>query len=319
MRARLTTMLATTASVVLLMAAAADVQVPPGTGSESGSDSSASGSLLDAGTAEAVVETGGTPGWGGGGAQGGSGGGSAITCTLGWPSGPNGAATGATPDALLTVYESQRGPVPVIQTCVDDTGAILSNATILWEPSESGPVASVEPQVLAEMARERMSWPAPVVATSPPLDHGTYAQLSTFFHVSNWQPVTSPPARAGDVWATVTATPVSQSWVIQDTYRGTSETVTCDGPGALYDRSRPYEAQVPAPCGWTPRHSSDGQTQTSQHTGEPCFPAIVTLTWTVSWQSNIVPGGVLGEGTSTSSVCLVVAELQATVVESPGA
>jgi hypothetical protein len=41
--------------------------------------------------------------------------------------------------------------------------------------------------------------------------------------------------------------------------------------------------------------------------------------WDVSWQSNVAPGGPLGEGTSTTSVCLVVAELQAMVVEYPGA
>jgi hypothetical protein len=168
------------------------------------------------------------------------------------------------------------------------------------------------------MARERISWPSPTIATSPSLDDGTFAQLSTFFHVSNWEPVTSPPATAGGVWATVTATPVSQSWAIQDTLRGTSETVTCNGPGALFDESRPYEAQLPAPCGWTPAHSSAGQTRTSPSTGEPCFPATVTLTWGVSWQSNAAPGGPLGEGTSTASVCLVVAELQATVVDFPG-
>jgi hypothetical protein len=110
---------------------------------------------------------------------------------------------------------------------------------------------------------------------------------------------------------------VSQSWVIQDTHRGTSETVTCTGPGSVYDQSLPYEAQVPPECGWTPTHSSDGQTHTSPTSGEPCFPATLTVTWEVSWASNAVAGGALGEGTSSTSVCLVVAELQATVVAAP--
>jgi hypothetical protein len=116
------------------------------------------------------------------------------------------------------------------------------------------------------------------------------------------------------VWATVTGTPVSQSWVIQDTYRGTSQTVTCVGPGSLYDQMRPYEAQAPAACGWTPSHSSDGQTHRSAYTGEPCFPATVTVAWDVTWASNIGAGGPLGQGSSSTPVCLVVAELQATVV-----
>jgi hypothetical protein len=305
--------MAAAAVAIVLSAGLAAAQAAGGGGTNAGGNGTATGDLLGDDSAEVVVETGG--GSGGTGGTGAGGGGSDITCQLGWPTGPT-AGHGASVEQLTALYEDQ-GPVPVVQSCVDGSGAIVSNETIMWEPAQGGP-ALVDPKVLAQMAQERMSWPSPTVATSPPLDHGTYAQLSTFLHVSNWGQMTSPPATAGAVWATVTATPVSQSWVIQDTYRATSETVTCDGPGSLFDRSRPYEAQLPAPCGWTPTHSSDGQTQTSRHTGEPCFPATVTLTWDVSWQSNVAPGGPLGEGTSSTSVCLVVAELQATVVEHPG-
>jgi hypothetical protein len=315
---RLSGTFAAAAVAMLLGAGVLAAQSVGGGGNNAGGDNTAEGSILGPDSAEVVVGTGGRPGGSGGTGAGGGGGGSDITCSLGWPTGPGGFADPATLDVLTGLHE-ESGPVTVVQTCFDAEGAVISSEVIEWSPVEggAGPVL-VDPAVLAQMARERMSWPSPAIATSPALDHGTYAQLSTFFHVSNWEAVTSPPATAGAAWATVTATPVSQSWVIQDTYRGTSETITCDGAGALYDESRPYEAQLPAPCGWTPAHSSAGQTRTSPHTGEPCFPSSVTLAWDVSWQSNVAPGGPLGEGTSTTSVCLVVAELQATVVEYPG-
>lgn len=314
MRGRLIAVVVAGVAATLLLTGSLAAQQAGGTGSESGGDATATGDLLGPDSAEVVVQTGGTPGGSQGGTgSGGGGGGSGITCSLGWPVG-QGAAEAATVDVLTALYE-ENGPVPVVRTCFDAHGTMLSSETIQWAPAEGGDGAVlVDPAVLAEMARERMSWPAPTVSTSPPLDQGTFAQLSTFFHVGNWAPVTSPPAAAGGVWATVTGTPVSQSWVIQDTHRGSSETVTCEGAGSLYDQARPYEAQVPPACGWTPAHSSDGQTHRSPHRGEPCFPATVTVVWDVSWASNIGAGGPLGQGSSSTSVCLVVAELQATVV-----
>ena len=88
--------------------------------------------------------------------------------------------------------------------------------------------------------------------------------------------------------------------------------MSCEGPGAAFDPGRPLEAQLPPACGWTPNHSSAGQ---GQHSGEACFPTTVTLAWSVGWGSNIGAGGALGEGTSSTDLCLVVAELQAVVVD----
>jgi hypothetical protein len=315
MRGRLTGA-AVAAAVMVAGTGIALAQSAGGGGQHGAGDATATGDLLGPDEAEVVVETVGGGGAEGGTGSGGSGGGSDITCRVVAPTGYEQGAVQLTVEDLTAMYESNGGPVPVVRTCHDATGTMLSSENIMWEPSEGGPTALVDPEVLAQLARERMSWPSPTVSTSPPVDQGTYAQLSTFFHVSNWEPVTSPPATAGAARAAVTATPVSQSWVIQDTYRGTSETITCDEPGSLYDRSVSSAAQRPT-CGWTPSHSSDGQSHTSPHTGEPCFPATVTLTWDVSWESNVAAGGPLGQGTSATSVCLVVAELQATVVAGP--
>jgi hypothetical protein len=312
MRRRLTAVGVATA-VIVAGTGIVLAQSAGGGGQHGAGDATATGDLLGPGSAEVVVQTGGTPGGGTPGGTGSGGGGSDITCRLMAPTGQQGAVV-LDIDVLTQQYE-ESGPVPAIQTCHDATGSMISSESILWAPAAGGGAPTlVDPAQLAEMAREGMSWPSPTVSTSPPLEQGTYAQLSTFFHVDNWEPVTSPPATAGGAWATVTGTPVSQSWVIQDTHRGSSETVTCPGAGSLYDQSRPYEAQVPPACGWTPTHSSDGQTHTNPQTEEPCFPATVTVDWDVSWTSNVVPGGPLGQGSSTTSVCLVVAELQATVV-----
>jgi hypothetical protein len=218
--------------------------------------------------------------------------------------------------ALQTAYDTDgRQPVLVYRTCFDGAGSIVSAEETTWSPPAGGeaPVL-VDPEVLAGIARSRLSFPAPAVSTSPPADQGTYAQLPTFFFVENWAEV-SAAASAGPVTATVTATPVRQTWEIHDTFRGATEAVSCEGPGAAFDPGRPLEAQLPPACGWTPNHSSAGQGQQGGPRGEACFPTTVTLAWSVGWGSNIGAGGALGEGTSSTDLCLVVAELQAVVVD----
>jgi hypothetical protein len=210
---------------------------------------------------------------------------------------------------LQALFDAGGGqPVRVRRTCMDARGNLISTLGDNWSPAAGAPVL-VDPRVLAETARASFMFPAPVVVTSPPAGSGTYAQLPTFFTVQNWAPV-SRGAVAGPVTATVTATPVRQTWTIRDSARGTAATVSCDGPGAAYDPGRPLEVQLPPVCGWTPEHSSAGQSSAGG-SGEACFATTVTLAWDVRWTSNIAPGGPLGEGTSTTNMCLVVAELQA--------
>jgi hypothetical protein len=287
---------------------------------ESGTDQEATGELLPGGTGAAVragfESTTGGSGGGNGGGRGGSGSGSGITCRLtgsfgGFPTNLSLSVTD-----LQTAYDTGgRQPVLVYRTCFDGAGSIVSAEETTWSPPAGGgaPVL-VDPEVLAGIARSRLSFPAPAVSTSPPADQGTYAQLPTFFFVDNWAAV-SEQASAGPVTATVTATPVRQTWEIHDTFRGATETVSCEGPGAAFNPGRPLEGQLPPACGWTPNHSSAGQGQQGGPRGEACFPTTVTLAWDVGWGSNIGAGGGLGEGTSSTDLCLVVAELQAVVVD----
>jgi hypothetical protein len=253
-----------------------------------------------------------TGGGGGGGASGGS--------SVGGGGGGSGSSdarddAGFEPDPGLPVGE------PVL-ACFDDAAfdagvvAATDMAECLPDPPDDdgdGP-GLVDPLVLALQAFSEMDLPAPVPASSPPLDDGTYAQLATFFYLENWESM-SNSASAGAVTATATAEPLSQTWTINDTFDGTSTSVTCEGPGAPFDPSRTYQAQLPPECGWLPKHSSAGQTNTGGARSEPCFPTTVSLSWGVTWTSNAGAGGDLGVATTSTEVCLVVAELQAVVTQ----
>jgi hypothetical protein len=325
MRGRLSAALVVvTASVLIWSASAARAQTSGGGGgTETGDDQSATGELLPSGNAAEVGAGFVSPRTGGGGnsaagGEGGSAGSGGITCRFvpHLPGGGPGGYAEATVGQLTALYNDQgRQPVLGLRVCSDASGQIVDQGFTTWAPGAGGPggpVVVIDPAVLARIARSRLVFPGPLVSTSPPADQGTYAQLPTFFFVENWGDV-SEQASAGPVTATVTASPVRQTWAIHDTFRGGTETVSCEGPGAAFDPLRPVEDQLPPACGWTPRHSSAGQRQHGGAQGEACFPTMVTVAWDVRWGSNIGAGGVLGEGTSTTELCLVVAELQAVV------
>jgi hypothetical protein len=321
MRGRLSILFAAVGIALVGCATAAIAQTSGSGGTYAGDDYGASGELLPGGDGAQVgaefqtVTSGARGGGGGGNRAAAAGSGTGITCRLtgsfdGFPTELALSITG-----LQSAYDTGgRQPVLVYRTCFDGAGTIVSAEETTWSPPATGGVpVLVDPAVLAEIARSRLVFPAPAVSTSPPADQGTYAQLATFFFMENWAPVEASAA-AGPVTARVTATPLRQTWTIRDTYRGSSESVSCEGPGAAFDPSQPVEAQLPPACGWTPVHSSAGQTPRGGAQAEACFPTTVTVTWDVRWSSTIGPGGALGEGTSSTDLCLVVAELQAVVV-----
>jgi hypothetical protein len=125
--------------------------------------------------------------------------------------------------------------------------------------------------------------------------------------IENWQDV-SRTATAGPVSATVTAHPTRQTWSI-----GGRQVASCNGPGVVVE---PGEAPPADACGWTPDHSSAGQRSRRPDSGEPCFNVTITVTWEVTWTSNVVDGVQTLDpptGTSQSTACVVVAEVQAVV------
>jgi hypothetical protein len=288
-------------------------------GVDAGVDQQAEGSLLGGGggaevgasfetTAGGELPTGASPAPSGRGRASNS----PIRCSL-WPIGVAPNPEIPTTESLESLW-ARRAPgttsLEVMRVCYDEGGNIVSADESTWAPSAGGdPPPLIDPAFLAATARSRLAFPPPVPRTSPGLDTGTYAQLSTAFWVEGWQDASSS-ATAGPVTATVTARPVSQEWQIRDALRGDSESVVCEGPG------RPPAGGEPGVCSWTPRHSSAGQSGRGGLGNEPCFPATVTVTWGVAWRANVPgAGGSLGEGTSSTDTCLVVAEIQAVVSE----
>ena len=155
----------------------------------------------------------------------------------------------------------------------------------------------VDPRELALMARSRLPVPEPQVQTSPPLDLEQIVNMASWLWIENWAPV-SRSASAGSVTATVTARPVSHRWVF-----GPGESKECLSPGKPYDYSRPaYEQSTD--CSYTFAHSSTIQPDDVYHVE-------VSISWEVSWTSNIGAGGSLGPVTRSTSLDMVVGEVQA--------
>jgi hypothetical protein len=300
---RLLASLGLASSIALGVAWPAGAQTPP-------TDTSATGELLgdQQGAGIAAQFNGAQQGNGNGGGGGGGGGdNSGITCRLSFDSGSLGDEASLTEAQLQEAYDrevAQGGSsVAVVRVCSDQAGNIVSTELIEWTPTT--PV-EVDPQVLAQMAYDWLMFPRPVGETSPPLATGTVAQLPTFLAIENWAEV-SRTATAGTVSATVTATPVRQTW----TFEG-EVVAECNRAGVLVEAGA---SPPPEACGWTPEHSSAGQ-PTRGESGEPCFDLVVTMTWDVGWTSEGA-GGASGEfddgGISQSRACVVVAEVQAVV------
>lgn len=137
---------------------------------------------------------------------------------------------------------------------------------------------------------------APVLVTSPaPGNH--LVGVEAWFWVEDWSPATAPPATAGPVSVSVTASPVS---LVVDPGDG-SPAFTCSGRPPAFDSGRPASAQS-SPC-----------THTYSRSG--LFTATATLVYEVSFTSNVGVGGGLGTIEPTASLELAVRQAQAIVVD----
>lgn len=295
------------ALATLVLGGPATAQTPP-------SDDSAWGDLLGNGAEVGAFDPG-TGGNGGGGAPGGSGSRSTITCTLSIAD--TGQILGEADLAQLQrEYEAAvaggASALSVDRSCVDASGQIIIDDTIAWTPAMGSPVA---PEVLAEMARDRLQLPHPAAQMAPDPAVGATAQLPTYFWLTNWpaEPLWQE-ASAGTVTARVTATPVRQTWRIADEMRGQTYTQNCGATaGVAYTPGDPPPAGA---CSWLPEHSSAGQPTDHPTSGEPCFETTVTVYWSLSWVSRgsiITAPTDLGTVPMTSVACIVVAEVQAVV------
>jgi hypothetical protein len=157
------------------------------------------------------------------------------------------------------------------------------------------------PAALAQQQWQQLAPPALNAATAPPRGSDGLVGLPEWFWVprGQWQPITSPIAQAGAVWAQVTATP---SRLVFTPGAGLSP-VSCAGPGTRYKPHLPAPAQHTA-CSYTYTQSSDGLPG-------GVYAASVSITWTATWRGSGGTGGVLPAKTSTTQIPLPVAEAQA--------
>lgn len=185
--------------------------------------------------------------------------------------------------------------------CTDANGQEVVNEIRQYDPANPDPGA-IDPEVLAEEAKQNLPLPLPGVQTSPPPERDQLVNLPTWLAVENWGPQSATASVPG-VSATVTATPTEVVWNM-----GNGEQVVCRGPGKLYDFSR-TELQQTSDCTYTYPASSAGQPGLR-------YQASATMTWSVSWTaSGAAGGGDLGEVSRTTTFPMRVAEGQALVSE----
>jgi hypothetical protein len=155
------------------------------------------------------------------------------------------------------------------------------------------------PAALAELAREYLVLPSPVIASSPAQAGLQLTQLPTWLWVSpaEWAARSKTAAVPGES-VTATATPVSVTW-----HPGDGSLVTCHGPGTPYTSADSPSSPSPD-CGHTYTASSAGQPGGA-------YRATVTITWDVTWRATGGAGGVLPPLRTTAVAEFRVAESQA--------
>ena len=124
---------------------------------------------------------------------------------------------------------------------------------------------------------------------------------------SAWKPVTATawiPTPTGIIWTRTTATPITMRFDTDDAvYAGGGRgNTTCLGPGVPWT---PLAGDTTtSPCSYSYRHASS-----SRPSGR--FPATMSVTWAITWTSNVGAGGVLPPYTNSANLTVRVRELQA--------
>jgi hypothetical protein len=158
-----------------------------------------------------------------------------------------------------------------------------------------GAAPTVSPAALAQMARNQLRLPTPVIAANPPGEQ--LVSLPTWLWLSGGWTTTSATASVPGVSVTAVATPTSVTWSMGD-----GNTVSCAGPGTSFPTGTDPHASSPT-CGYTYRSSSAGQP------GE-AYAVSATVHWTVTW-SGAGQNGVFPDMTTTGTAAFRVAESQA--------
>lgn len=225
----------------------------------------------------------------------GSGGGNPISCAVYLLVDPN------DPDSAVDVGAGLQGDSTltpgtlVYEVCFDDTnGELVWTGRVIW--GAGGPVIAIPPRVLADHALAQLVLPLPDVRTWPAIG-AQVVRVPTWLHADNFIS-DSRTASAGGVSATVTATPVSTVWNMGD---GTQ--VRCSTAGAVFDTGAP---STTSDCTHVFERSS------AREAGQ-AFSGSVSITWHLTWTSNVSQGGDLGNVTRTRPIAWRVEQIQSLI------
>ena len=262
-------------------------------------DTGSAGAGSGGGTVGVGAGSGGSGGSAGGGSGGpssggGGGGGSPWTCTYsilalnnegGFPPG------GPQPGAWYSV------------TCDNiATGAQVTQT--VWMMNTPAAAPPVDPRVLALQAENAMTLPPPAINLDPV--GSSVVGLATWLWVdpSLWHDY-SVTATAGTVSATAVARPVGVTWSTGDGW-----SVTCGGPGVIYDATRPSAWQNTY-CSHSYSRTSIGQPAPDGDPDHGLFTVVADVEWAVSWTAvGASGGGQLPTLTTSSSTPLRVVQIE---------
>ena len=130
------------------------------------------------------------------------------------------------------------GPTPGEWYAISCGGTVVVQSTgVYWIPNGQAPNLAPSVPALLQQAIGQAALVHPTIVLNPPGDQ--VVNLASWLAISpgGWSAVVAS-ASAGAVTATVTAVPESVIWNLGD-----GDSVTCQGPGVLYDPSKPAGAQ----------------------------------------------------------------------------
>lgn len=179
---------------------------------------------------------------------------------------------------LLVCYSVPIGDIDLVQV-------------ITYQPG----VNIITPGTLALQALKELPLLYPRPRTAPPATVKQVVGIRTWMWVdpADWHPISATAAIPG-LAATVTAQPTKVIWSMGD-----GSTVTCDGPGTVYDPTKPDSEQ----------HSDCSHTY--QHDGT--YDARATIVWGVTWTATNGAGGALGNVQRSTQFAITVEQRQAVI------
>jgi hypothetical protein len=153
----------------------------------------------------------------------------------------------------------------------------------------------ITPGTLANQALKELPLLYPRPRMAPPTTVKQVVGIRTWMWVdpADWHSL-SATAQVPGLAATVTATPTKTIWDMGD-----GSTVTCNGPGTVYDPTKP-DAQQRSDC-----------SHTYQHDGT--YNVRATIVWSVSWTATNGAGGNLGLVQRSTQFTITVEQRQAII------